>query len=178
MVNRIARLLREHGAVEHGDFTLASGAKSSYYLDVKSALTHPEMLTAVGEEIARTGSFDTVAGVAVGGIPLAVVVSLFSKKPYAIIRSTGKAHGKGDLIIGRVAGLRVLLVEDVTTSGGSVIAGIEALRSGGALVDTVVTVVDREAGAAAALETLGVTLKALAYASELVNAPDATDAIF
>ena len=82
------------------------------------------------------------------------------------------------MIIGRVAGLRVLLVEDVTTSGGSVIAGIEALRSGGALVDTVVTVVDREAGAAAALENLGVTLKALAYASELVNAPDATDAIF
>ena len=70
MVNRIARLLREHGAVEHGDFTLASGAKSPYYLDVKSALTHPDVLTAVGEEIARIGSFDTVAGVAVGASPL------------------------------------------------------------------------------------------------------------
>ena len=177
MVNRVARLLREHGAVEYGDFTLASGAKSTYYLDVKSALTHPAVLAAVGEEIARTGPFDVVAGVAVGGIPLAVVASLSSGRPYAIIRSTAKSHGKGGMIIGRVAGLRVLLVEDVTTSGGSVISAVEALRSGGAEVDTVVTVVDREAGAAAALAKMGVRLKALAHASEIVTPPDATDAI-
>lgn len=178
MVNRIALLLREHGAVEYGDFTLSSGARSSYYLDVKSALTHPAVLAAVGEEIARTGPFDVVAGVAVGGVPLAVVTSLSSGKPYAIIRSTAKSHGKDGLIIGRVEGLRVLLVEDVTTSGGSVIGGIDALRSGGAIVDTVVTVVDREAGAAAALEKLGVRLHALAYARDVVDARDASDAIF
>ena len=87
MVNRIARMLQENGAVEYGEFTLASGAKSSYYLDVKSALANPSVLKAVGEEIAGMASFDLVAGVAVGGVPIAVATSLASGKPYAIIRA-------------------------------------------------------------------------------------------
>ena len=168
MVSRIARLLKENGAVEYGEFILASGAKSSYYLDVKSALANPSVLKAVGEEIAGMGSFDLVAGVAVGGVPIAVATSLASGKPYAIIRAGEKSHGKGGRIIGKVAGMRVLLVEDVTTSGGSVIRGIEALRLEGALADTVITVVDREAGAENALAKMGVRLLALSRASEIL----------
>jgi orotate phosphoribosyltransferase len=172
MVNRIARLLKENGAVEYGEFVLASGAKSSYYLDVKSALANPFVLKAVGEEIAGMVTFDVVAGVAVGGVPIAVATSLASKKPYAIIRAGEKSHGKAGRIIGKVTGMRVLLVEDVTTSGGSVIRGIQALRAEGALVDTVVTVVDREAGAPDALLKLGVRLAALSRASEIVGDPE------
>jgi orotate phosphoribosyltransferase len=172
MVNRIARMLKENGAVEYGEFILASGIKSSYYLDVKSALANPSVLQAVGQEIAVMASFDVVAGVAVGGVPIAVATSFASGKPYAIIRAGEKSHGKGGRIIGKVAGMRVILVEDVTTSGGSVIRGIEALREEGALVDTVVTVVDREAGAHDALELRGVHLVALSRASELVDDPD------
>lgn len=171
MVNLIARLLKENGAVEYGDFTLASGAKSTYYLDVKSALANPLVLKAVGEEIAGKTSFDVVAGVAVGGVPLAVATSLASGKPYAIIRTGEKTHGKSGRIIGKVAGTRVLLVEDVTTSGGSVLRGIEALRAAGAIVNTVVTVVDREAGADDALAKEGVHLLALSRASEIVGDP-------
>ncbi|NYT07161.1 MAG: orotate phosphoribosyltransferase [Methanomicrobiales archaeon] len=172
MVNRIAELLREHGAVEYGDFTLASGAKSSYYLDVKTAITHPAVLMAVGEEMARRADFEVVAGVAVGGVPLAVATAIASGKPYAIIRTTEKTHGKGGHIIGNVTGKRVLLVEDVTTSGGSVIMGIGALRAGGAEVAAVVTVVDRDAGAAEALGRLGVHLIPLCTAREVVRPPD------
>jgi orotate phosphoribosyltransferase len=172
MVNRIADLLREYGAVEYGDFTLSSGAKSSYYLDVKTAITHPAVLLAIGEEMARRAPFDVVAGVAVGGVPIAVATSITSGKPYAIIRNTEKAHGKGGRIIGSVSGKRVLLVEDVTTSGGSVIGGIEALRAHGAVVETIVTVVDREAGAAAALERYGVRLIALSTAGDVVQSPE------
>jgi len=62
MVNRIARMLKENGAVEYGEFVLASGAKSSYYLDVKTALANPSVLKAVGKEIAGMASFDLVAG--------------------------------------------------------------------------------------------------------------------
>ncbi|MCG7854842.1 MAG: orotate phosphoribosyltransferase [Methanoregulaceae archaeon] len=169
MVNRIADLLREHGAVEYGDFTLASGAKSSYYLDVKTAITHPAVLMAIGEEMARRELFDVVAGVALGGVPIAVATAIASGKPYAIIRSTEKSYGKGGRIIGSVSGKRVLLVEDVTTSGGSVIGGIEALRANGAVVETVVTVVDREAGAVAALERCEIRLVALSTAREVVQ---------
>ena len=81
MVNRIAELLRENGAVEFGDFTLASGRKSSYYLDVKKAVTHPAVLMAIGEEMARRADFDVVAGVAVGGISIAVATAIASSKP-------------------------------------------------------------------------------------------------
>jgi orotate phosphoribosyltransferase len=172
MVNRIAKLLWEQGAVEYGDFTLASGAKSSYYLDVKRAITHPSVLMAIGEEMARTADFEVVAGVAVGGIPIAVATAIASGKPYAIIRNTEKSHGKAGRIIGSVSGKRVLLVEDVTTSGGSVIGGIEALRAGGAEVREVVTVVDREAGAGAALARLGIRLVALSSAREVVGATE------
>jgi orotate phosphoribosyltransferase len=172
MVNRIADLLREHGAVEYGDFTLASGVKSSYYLDVKTAITHPAVLMAIGEEMARREPFDVVAGVAVGGVPIAVATSIASGKPYAIIRSTEKSHGKGGRIIGSVSGKRVLLVEDVTTSGGSVIGGIGALRAHGAVVETVIAVVDRKEGAAAALERYGVRLIALSTAADVVQSPE------
>lgn len=172
MVKRIAELLREQGAVEYGDFTLASGAKSSYYLDVKTAITHPAVLMAIGEEVAHRASFDVVAGVAVGGVPIAVATAVASRKPYAIIRGTEKSHGKGGRIIGSVSGKRVLLVEDVTTSGGSVIGGIKALRAEGGLVDEVITVVDREAGAAAALAALGVSLISLCTAREVVQPPE------
>ncbi len=106
---------------------------------------------------------------AVGGVPIAVAVSLASGRPYAIVRKEAKDHGKSGRIIGEVNGKDVLLVEDVTTSGGSAIYGIEALRAAGAHVDRVVTVVDREAGAREALAEKGVSLQALVRVSDLLD---------
>jgi orotate phosphoribosyltransferase len=168
MVKSMAELLIERGAVEFGTFTLASGKQSAYYIDIKAAATDPGLLARIGEVVARTHSFDVVAGVAVGGIPLAVAVSLASRKPYAIIRSAEKDHGKKGVVIGNVAGKQVLLVEDVTTSGGSALYGIEMLRAAGADADTVVTVVDREEGAAEMLGKKKVRLVPLARASEIL----------
>jgi orotate phosphoribosyltransferase len=169
MVNPIARLILESGAVEFGDFTLASGARSSYYIDIKAATTDPTVLAAIGKTIAERWDFDVVAGVAVGAVPIAVAVSLASGRPYAIIRKDEKDHGKTGTIIGDVDGMHVLLVEDVTTSGGSALYGLETLRAAGAHVDQAVTVVDREAGARAAFAKKGVTLSALVQVSELLN---------
>jgi len=169
MVNRIAEALIRHGAVEYGHFILASGATSSYYLDVKSAMTDPVLLGLVCGEIARRFPSDTVAGVAVGGVPLAVGVSLAGKRPYAIIRSAEKDHGKTGRLIGDVKGKQVLLVEDVTTSGGSALYGVKALRDAGASISVVVTVVDREQGAAVTLAKDNVTLHALVKASEITR---------
>lgn len=165
----LSDLLVQYKAIEFGDFTLASGAKSTYYIDVKTASTHPEFLSAIAAKVAKDQDFDIVAGVAVGGVPLAVATALAAKKPYAIIRSSGKDHGKKDLIIGHVTGERVLLVEDVTTSGGSALYGIEILRAAGAIVECVVTVVDREQGAYAMLAGHGIRLLPLVKVSELVK---------
>jgi len=169
VTKQLADLLVQYKAIEFGDFTLASGAKSTYYIDVKTAVTHPDLLNAVATAVVGLGEFDVVAGVAVGGVPLATATALVAKKPYAIIRSSGKDHGKKDMIIGNVTGKRVLLVEDVTTSGGSALYGIEILRAAGATVDCVVTVVDREQGAAAMLSGHNIRLVPLVRVSELVK---------
>ena len=168
MVNiAVKESLIEYGAIQFGEFTLASGEKSSYYINIKDAATQPVLLEAIGLAISEEGSFDCVAGVAVGAVPIAVAASLASKKPYAIIRKGEKEYGVGGTIIGDVKGKHVLLVEDVTTSGGSVIYGISALREAGAVVETVVTVVDREQGASARLADAGVTLVPLVRVSDL-----------
>lgn len=168
----LSELLVRYKAIEFGEFTLASGARSTYYVDVKSAVTHPDLLLAVASAVASAYPFDVIAGVAVGGVSLAVAVSLVSHKPYAIIRSSEKGHGKKELIIGNVRGKNVLLIEDVTTSGGSALYGIEVLRSAGALADRVVTVVDREQGAGEMLQKHGTDLIPLVRVSELLKGRD------
>ncbi len=169
MVKLLASLLAVHGAVRRGDFLLASGIRSSVYVDIKSALTDPGVLSAIALEIAERCSFETVAGVAVGGIPLAVAVSLAAGKPYAIVRREEKGHGTGGRIIGEVTGLSTLIVEDVTTSGGSVLSAVRLLREAGAKVDTVITIVDREEGAAGSLAAEGVNLISLVTLKELLG---------
>ncbi len=169
MVKILASLLAVHGAVRRGDFLLASGIRSNVYVDIKSALTDPGVLSAIALEIAGRCSFETVAGVAVGGIPIAVAVSLAAGKPYAIVRREEKGHGTGGRIIGEVAGLPTLLVEDVTTAGGSVLSAVRILREAGAKVETVITIVDREEGAAGSLAAEGVNLIALVTLKELLG---------
>ena len=172
MTASLRELLVRYKAIEFGDFTLASGTKSTYYIDVKSAVTHPDLLSAVASEVARAYDFDVIAGVAVGGVPLAVAVSLASEKPYAIIRSSEKGHGKKDPIIGNVRMKNVLLIEDVITSGGSALYGIGVLRAAGAQADRVVTVVDREQGAGQMLKEHGVEVIPLVRVSELLKSRD------
>lgn len=167
--NTLAEMLIRYKAIEFGDFTLASGAKSSYYVDVKTAVTRPELLSAVADAVAASHDFDVVAGVAVGGVPLCVATALAKNKPFAIIRAAEKDHGKKSLIIGDVKDKDVLLVEDVTTSGGSALYGINVLRAAGARVNRVVTVVDREQGAEALLASHGVRILPLVRLSELLN---------
>ena len=157
-------------AIRFGDFTLASGRKSKVYIDIKKAITDPAILKKIASEVlSHCTDFDAVAGVAVGGVPLAVSVSLASDKPYVIIRKKQKGHGLASLIIGDVAGKRILLVEDVTTSGGSAVFGIEQLRSAGAVVTDVITVVDRNEGAGKTLQDLDITLTPLVRMQDLIN---------
>jgi orotate phosphoribosyltransferase len=165
----IKNLLLKYNAIEFGDFTLSSGQKSNYYVDVKTALTHPELLDVVARAILSMKKFDMVAGVAVGGIPLAVAMSTISTKPYVIIRKEKKEHGKSSLIIGDdVKNKEVLLVEDVFTTGSSALYGIKVLRDRGAIVNTVIAVVDREQGVNDTLKDSGVNIRCLVKISEVL----------
>lgn len=168
--------LREHilacGAVKFGDFVLASGARSSYYVDIKKASGSPSVLRAIGERIAPLARpYDAVAGMELGAVPIAVAAGLAADKPILIVRKQAKAHGTGSRIEGEVrSGLRVLLVEDVTTSGGSSLEAVKVLREAGAVVDLAVVVVDRESGAEKLLGDANVKLLPLVRVSELMGA--------
>jgi len=171
----LADLLIRNKAIEFGDFTLSSGQKSDYYVDMKTFMTDPDMLSLITLRIIKRLSyatcgceFDVVAGVAVGGIPLAVALSMVIRKPYAIIRTGGKKmHGKKDVVIGDVKYKNVLLVEDVTTSGRSAFYGVDELRKKGAFINNVVTVVDRESGAEELLSDNGIALYSLIKMSDI-----------
>lgn len=165
----VTELLLEHNAIRIGNFVLASGATSTYYVDVKTAITDPRVLKAIADSISDMVAFDVVAGVAIGGIPLCVATSLSAGTPFVIIRANVKDHGLVDPVIGDVKARRVLLVEDVTTSGSSALYGVEKIRASGGIVDTVITVVDRDQGADIALGREGVSLIALVTLAELLE---------
>ena len=165
----LVRDLTESGAVKFGTFTLASGQTSDVYVDVKRAWTHPGRLGRLAEALAAYCSdVDALAGMELGAVPLVVATALATELPYVVIRKAAKAHGTQQRYEGELApGARVALLEDVTTTGGSVAESIEILRAAGAHVVRVVTVVDREQGAGARLTALGVPLEALTTLTEL-----------
>ena len=171
----LSKALKDCGALQFGDYTLASGAKSSYYIDIKRASTDPKVLYLISEMMAekiqiKGLKIDRIAGVVLGSVPLAAALSLATGIPYVMVRKEKKDHGTGKLIEGVLnAGDRVLVVEDVITSAGSIISAIGTLRAAGAVVTNVMSVIDREAGGPEALKDIGVTLHPLVRASELTG---------
>jgi orotate phosphoribosyltransferase len=175
LVARIKKALIDCGALAYGDFTLASGKRSPYYIDIKKASTDPYVLEAIADEMARLIhmeglKFDRIAGVVLGSIPLAVALSLRTKVPYIMIRKEKKDHGTGKLIEGTLQkGERVLMVEDVITSAGSVAEAIDTVREAGGEVSMTVCVVDRQGGGMERLADIGVGLRSLVTAEELLK---------
>lgn len=166
-------LIRER-ALLHGDFVLRSGRRSSWYLDKYRFETQPELLRPLGERIAeavREHEPETVrlAGPALGAVALAAAASMASGLPFIIIRGETKEYGTANRIEGPFeSGELVCLVEDVVTSGGALAEAVEAVRAAGLQVRNAVCVVDREEGGADSLARLGVRLRPLFRASELL----------
>jgi orotate phosphoribosyltransferase len=158
------------GALRFGTFTLTSGKTSSYYVDIKAASSQPRLLKAMAQGLRPTvGDAEILAGVELGAVPILVALALECGLPYVIIRKQPKAHGTGKRIEGPdVRGKRILLIEDVTTTGKSVLEAVQLLRAEGAKVDRVETVVDRGEGATEALAAQKVRLGALVSAPELL----------
>ena len=165
----IARLLLDCGAVRFGDFTLASGARSDVYVDVKRAWTDPRRLERLARALAaHAGTEERLAGMELGAVPLVVALALATGRPYAVLRKSAKEHGTRQPFEGELpVNGRVLLVEDVTTTGGSTVRSVEIVRAAGARVDRALVVVDREEGAADRLAAVGVRLEPLVRFSEI-----------
>jgi orotate phosphoribosyltransferase len=172
---RIKEALRECGALMYGDFTLASGKRSKYYIDIKKAITDPQVLAEIAEEMAGLMTAqgivaDRIAGVVLGSIPLAVALSLRTGTHYVMVRKEKKDHGTAKLIEGTMMqNDRILVVEDVVTSAGSSAEAISILRGAGAKVSMVLTVIDRQEGGKERLAEMGVELLALLTAEDVLR---------
>jgi orotate phosphoribosyltransferase len=171
---RLGRLLVERALLE-GDFVLRSGKRSSWYLDKYRFETEPEVLRAVGEGLAeavREYEPDAVrlAGPALGAVALAASASMTSGLPFIIVRGEAKEYGTAKRIEGPFEpGELVCLIEDVVTTGGALAESVSALRNEGLVVRNAVCVVDREEGGSDALARLGVRLRTLFRAADLLE---------
>lgn len=164
------------------EFTLASGRKSTVYFNLKPAMLDPDGARLIGAALAENAAAlgaDVVGGLEMGAVPLVAATAAMSAvagKPVAAIfvRKAAKEHGTRSQIEGlaegdSLSGKHVVVVEDVTTTGGSSLKAVAALRDAGARVEHVVTVVDREEGATQAFTAEGITLHALFRKSEFAR---------
>ena len=153
-----------------GSFTLRSGRTSSYYLDKYKFSTKPEILRLLGplfasciEQIsAEHAPVVRLAGAELGGIPLVTVASMQTGLPSIFVRNAKKEYGTAKQVEGEVnKGDVVVFVEDVATTGGQALEAVEVLRSLGAIVPAIISVIDRQEGARENIEGAGVAFHAL-----------------
>ena len=159
-----------------GEFRLRSGAVSGEYFDKYLFEADPELLRAVAAGLTALlpQGIDAIAGLELGGVPLATMVSQLTALPALFVRKAAKEYGTCRLAEGGEVDGRVLaVVEDVVTSGGQVIESCRALRERGAQVAAVLCVIDREAGGAEALAADGLELRSLFTMTELQDAAGA-----
>ena len=170
---RLIDALREAEAVKFGEFELSHGGTSDYYVDKYVFETNPDCLEliaeAFAERLAELGGDTTLAGVALGAVPLVAVTSVETGRPYVIARKQQKEYGTANLIEGNLEeGEEVIILEDIATTGQSAVDAAEALREAGAVVERVIVVVDREEGAAENLAEHDLELESLVSASQLL----------
>jgi orotate phosphoribosyltransferase len=165
----MARRIRAQSLLT-GQFTLRSGAVSTVYWDKYRFESDPTLLGAIAEAMSALlpAGFDRLAGLELGGVPLATALSLATGKPALYVRKAAKTYGTCNLVEGGFgSGEVAVVVEDVITSGGQVVTSVEEMRKLGLIVRDVVCVIDREQGGRKALEGIGCTMRSVFTMAEL-----------
>jgi orotate phosphoribosyltransferase len=176
--SQLLDLLAKRSA-RRGNFTLASGKQSSYYIDARLTTMSPEGLTTIGPLAlatlrSRGWEPDSVGGLTLGADPVSYAISYASAadgRPIRAftVRKETKAHGTGKLIEGPFrSGDRVVVIEDVITSGGSALRAIDAIKAAGAQVIGVLAIVNREEGGVEAIEAAGIPVASVVAVSEIL----------
>ena len=168
-------------AVFHGDFTLTSGKKATYYIDLRKVSLDHRVAPLIGEVmcdlIAGIPDVDAVGGLTMGADPIAAAIlhrGVLRGAGYDafVVRKEPKDHGRGKQVEGPdLAGRRVVVVEDTSTTGGSPLKAIEALLAVGAEIAAVAVVVDRDTGAKQVIEAAGYPYYAAVSLQDLGLAP-------
>jgi orotate phosphoribosyltransferase len=177
LIEELAMVLVKVRALQIGTFTLSSGKLSSYYVDLRSVPSFPGAYRYVIDaylELLKNDvglkKFDEIAGIPTAGLAFSSPVALELGKPMIYVRKEEKDYGRKRRIEGSVKpGSRVLVMDDLITTGHSVLGGIDAIREEGAEVKHVAVLIDRLEGGKANLKKAGVTLHALTDILELVR---------
>jgi len=181
----LCRVLHKIGAVKFGAFKLTSGRTSPYYIDLRIVPSFPDAFQRVCNLYIKliqnelgTDSFDRIAGIPTAGIPFALVIAYQLRKPFLYIRPRPRLHGRERRIEGVIMpGNRVLLVDDLITTGLSLRKAAKAIRAEGGLVKDAVVLLDREEGGRERLAKDNVTLHYLLTSTEAARKLHETGAI-
>ena len=187
--NRLREIIRQRSFSNAREITLASGRKSWLYFNMKPTMMDPEGAFLLGELIVdklEGLQADYIGGLEMGAVPIVsfVAPASFRRNESAVVRAffvrkQAKEHGTQQLVEGlapgeSLEGKDVVMLEDVTTTGGSIIKAIEQTRYAGAKINRVITLVDRQEGAEAALAEIDVTLDPLFRADDFPRAAQTT----
>ena len=168
-IKEFSTFLHQKEIIKFGDFTLASGKKSSYYVDLRLVPSYPHqfriMIKNLQNNIAETiglNSFDSLVSVPTGGLVIASALAIEIVKPLIYVRSKPKDYGTSKSIEGQIhEGMKVVMIDDVVTTGGSVVNAIKSLKDANITIKDAYVIINRMEGADEALKELGVRLHSI-----------------
>ena len=165
--------LADLGALQFGDFTLASGKRSSMYVDLRLLVSRPDLMQAAAAayaEILAALQCDRIAGVPYAALPIGMAVALASGVPLIYNRKESKSHGLGKEIEGLwQPGERVVIIEDVITTGGSIVSSVELFRAAGLVVEDAIVLLDRQQGGVENLRKAGIRVHSVLALGDVLD---------
>ena len=177
-VKEFATFLHQKGIIKFGDFTLASGKKSSYYVDLRFVPSYPhefrKMVKYLENEIAQNiglEKFDSIVSVPTGGLVIASALAIETVKPLIYVRSKPKDYGTSKSVEGKIHdGMKVVMIDDVATTGGSVVNAIKSLKEVNISISDAYVIVNRMEGAEQSLAELGVKMHSILNILQITEA--------
>jgi orotate phosphoribosyltransferase len=177
-VKEFATFLHQKKIIKFGEFTLASGKKSSYYVDLRLVPSYPHqfrtMIKYLQNNIVESiglNSFDSLVSVPTGGLIIASALAIEIVKPLIYVRSKPKDYGTSKAVEGQIhEGMKVVMIDDVATTGGSVVNAIKSLKEANITIEDAYVIVNRMEGADEALKELGVKLHSITDVMQITQA--------
>ena len=177
-VKEFATFLYQKGIIKFGSFTLASGKKSSYYIDLRLVPSYPHQFRTMIKYLQNNivdsiglSSFDSFVSVPTGGLVIASALAIETVKPLIYVRSKPKEYGTSKSVEGQIhEGMKVVMIDDVATTGGSIVNAIKSLKEASIVVEDTYVIVNRMEGADEALEKLGVKLHSITNVMQITQA--------
>jgi len=159
--NIIVEMYRR-GMIKFGRFILSSGKESPYYIDLRILPSFPDLYRNIMEYMVKLASridYDVIAGIETSGIVHAAYLGCLLNKPIAYIRKKPKGHGTRSLVEGLINGRRILLIDDVVTTGNTLVKAVKSIRDNGGIIEDAIVIIDRCEGASKRLTDYGVRLQ-------------------